>query len=159
MTLLEELKSERDWWIVPFEVGGRAMVRHVRKGASISGSSGRCAVARYAQEKALARMAAGSDRAVTDLLTDMVKALEHARETTLRLETLISELANTADQPSGVMALVDIDDVLKRAQREMSRPTGPLQEGYVRKGGRNPPPQSFERPPPPPAFRPSREVS
>jgi len=29
-------------------------------------------------------------------------------------------------------------------------------EGYVRKGGRNPPPpQDFVRPPPPPAFRPA----
>jgi hypothetical protein len=31
---------------------------------------------------------------------------------------------------------------------------GPLKEGYVRKGGINPPPQNFQRPDPPPAFKP-----
>jgi hypothetical protein len=30
-----------------------------------------------------------------------------------------------------------------------------LNEGYVRKGGQNPPPQNFTRPDPPPAFKPS----
>jgi hypothetical protein len=29
-----------------------------------------------------------------------------------------------------------------------------LSEGYVRKGGQNPPPQNFNRPAPPPAFKP-----
>ncbi len=29
-----------------------------------------------------------------------------------------------------------------------------LTEGYVRKGGQNPPPKNFNRPDPPPAFKP-----
>jgi len=33
--------------------------------------------------------------------------------------------------------------------------SSPLNEGYVRKGGQNPPPQNLNRPPPPPAFRPA----
>jgi len=45
-------------------------------------------------------------------------------------------------------------DEPRLAQDGYIRPS-PLTEGYVRKGGQNPPPQSFDRPPPPPAFRPA----
>jgi hypothetical protein len=49
--------------------------------------------------------------------------------------------------------MTEMADQPRMAQDGFNRRTK-LNEGYVRKGGQNPPPQNFTRPAPPPAFKP-----